>query len=96
MDRVQVCDFLLGVGVGATAALLLTPESGRQTRSRITGAATDGTTYLKQRGEKMRKTALDVMKHRKEDLERQITRQKEGLKEALKQGSHAYRQVVAA
>jgi gas vesicle protein len=95
MQRPQVCDFLIGVGVGAATALLLAPQTGRKTRSRITDAAADGTAFLKDRGETVGAAAFGVMKRRKEEIARHLVRNKEGLAEALKRGTQAYRRAIS-
>jgi gas vesicle protein len=95
MERAHVCDFLAGIGIGVVTALLLAPRTGRETRSKITGAAADGTAYLKRCGETVRDAAMDTMKQGKDEIARHVGRHKEGLTEAFRKGSEAYRRAVS-
>ena len=95
MEKAQLCNFFMGVGIGVAAALLFAPRDGKRTRSRITEAAADGTTYLRKRGETIRDATFDLAKKRKNEIGRQLTRQKEGLAEALKRCSEVYRRVAS-
>lgn len=92
MERAEIRDFLIGFSLGATTGLLLAPCTGKQVRSRITEAATDGPAYLKQRGGKLRDAVLGVVEQRK----REIARHKEGVAEAIRQGSRAYKRAVTS
>jgi gas vesicle protein len=91
VERADICKLLIGFSVGATTALLLAPYPGKNTRSKITDAAADGTAYVKGRGETVRDAVLDVLEHGKVD----IARHKQGLAEAIKRGSEAYKRVVS-
>jgi gas vesicle protein len=87
MERTEVGTFLMGVVAGAAVAVLLAPSSGTKTRSQITKAAGDGAAYFKD----VRDAVLDAVERSKD----QIARQKEGVAEAIKRGSEAYRRAVS-
>ncbi len=90
MERTDLFKLLVGFSVGAAAGLLLAPDSGKKMRSGITGAAAGGATYLKGCSETVRDAVLDILEESKDD----IVRHKEGLAEAIKRGTEAYRRVV--
>lgn len=56
-----------GVGVGAAMGLLYAPESGRQTRKRLSRAAEDGADYVTDRSREIRRQAEDAF-HRSKVL----------------------------
>jgi gas vesicle protein len=87
MERAQIGNFLIGVGMGAAMAMLFAPSSGNKTRARINKAASEGTTYVREHGETVRDTMLGVVD--------QIARHKEAVAEAIKRGSEAYRRTVS-
>ena len=49
--------FLIGSGIGAGAALLFAPQTGRRFRTRIRGKATRSMRALKESGQDMREQA---------------------------------------
>ncbi len=63
--------FLAGLGVGATAALLFAPQSGKQTRKMIGKAAVRSREYLEERGEAIRDHAGDL-RDRAVDLQEEL------------------------
>lgn len=87
MERTEVGTFLMGVVAGAAVAVLLAPSSGTKTRSQITKAAGDGAAYFKD----VRDAVLGAVERSKD----QIARQKEGVAEAIKRGSEAYKRAVS-
>ena len=91
MERTDLFKLLVGFSVGAAAGLLLAPDSGKKMRSEITDAAAGGATYLKGCSETVRDAVLDILEESKDD----IVRHKEGLAEAIKRGTEAYRRVVS-
>ena len=91
MERVRIDHFLIGFSMGAAAALVFGLSSGTKMRSQITKAAADGATYFKECGEIVRDAVLDVAGRSKD----QIARHKEGVAEAIKQGSQAYRRAIS-
>ena len=91
MERTEVGTFLMGVVAGAAVAVLLAPSSGTKTRSQITKAAGDGAAYFKD----VRDAVLGAVERSVERSKDQIARQKEGVAEAIKRGSEAYRRAVS-
>lgn len=86
MERTNIGDLLIGMSMGAATALLFAPCSGKRTRARITEAATNGAAYVKDRGE----TLSDAVS----GLIDEIAQHKEGVAEAIKRGTHAYKQAI--
>jgi gas vesicle protein len=91
MKRGDIGNFLIGVGMGATIAMLFAPSSGTKTRGQLRKAAADGATYVKRCGETTRESVLDVMERGKD----QIGRYKEGVAASIKRGSQAFGRVVS-
>lgn len=91
MERVRIDHFLIGFSVGAAAGLVFALSSGNKMRSQITKAAADGATYFKECGEIVRDAVIDVAQRSKD----QIGRHKEGVAEAIKRGSEAYRRAIS-
>ena len=87
MEKTHMCDFLIGLSMGATTALLFAPYSGKKTRARITEAANNGGAYVKHCSETVSDAVLRVIDD--------IARQKEGVTEAIKRGTHVYKQAVS-
>src|SRR2546421_10838434 len=82
--------FLLGMGVGVGAALLLAPKSGQETRELLKGKADEGKEYIKRRGSELRDSASDMIDRGKETL----GRQKDNVSEALDSAKQAYRETL--
>lgn len=87
MERTGIGTFLMGIAAGAAVAMLFTPSSGPKTRGKITKAAEDGAACLKD----MRHAVLGAVGRSKDE----IARQKEGVTEAIKRGSEAYKRAVS-
>jgi hypothetical protein len=64
--------------------LLLTPE---RERARITESASNGAAYVKGCGEKVSDAVLGIID--------EIAQHKEGFVEAIKRGTHAYKQAIS-
>jgi gas vesicle protein len=88
MERSGIGSFLIGAGIGAAMAMLFAPSSGRKARTQITKAATDGASYFKK---EVRDAVLTAVERSKDE----IARQKEGVTQAIKRGSEAYRRAVS-
>ena len=91
MERARICDFLIGFSMGATTGLLFAPHSGKKTRAQISEAATNGAAYVKDRGETLKGAVLGFIERRKDE----IALHKEGVAEAIRQGTQAYHQAVS-
>jgi gas vesicle protein len=53
--------FLVGLAMGAAAAVLLAPKSGKETRRYLSRRAEDGRDFLAARGKGLRRQAEDVV-----------------------------------
>jgi gas vesicle protein len=82
MDKItsKIAFFVAGVAVGAIAAALYTPKSGKETRRMIAEKAEEGMDYLESRGKELRHQAEGAVDRGKEF----VTKQKDRLAEALK------------
>ena len=90
MDKNGLSSFLLGLGVGVGIGLLLAPKSGAETRDYLKSKASEGTDYLKQRGDDLRQSASEWVDRGKDA----IGRQRETFSEAMEAGRQAYRETV--
>ena len=90
METDVLMGFLIGVGVGAAAALVLAPESGEQVRERIKTKADEGTEYLKQRGSELRTSTGDMIDAGK----KVIGPAKENINEAVEASKQSYEDTV--
>src|SRR5437868_2500133 len=82
--------FVLGLGVGVAAGMLLAPHSGEETRGFIKSKTDEGKEYLKQRAGDIRDSASELVDRSKEA----VGRQKDQLAQALEAGKQAYRETV--
>jgi gas vesicle protein len=78
--KTKVGYFLAGASLGAVAALLFAPKSGKETREYIADRAGEGKDYLAERGRVIRRQAGDFVDRGKT----YVSRQKDRLAEALK------------
>jgi len=83
----NVACFLLGLGVGAVAALVLAPHSGEETRRLIAGKAKEGKDYLEETGKKVRGRSEEYIA-KGSDL---LTQGRQRLEEAVEVGKQSYR-----
>ena len=90
MERADIGSLFFGCCIGAAAALLLAPQSGKRTRAQITKAAADGKDSVHGYGKTVQGSVVTVMEHSKD----YIARQRRGVTEAIKRGSEAYRRMA--
>jgi len=83
MERTTIYGFLIGMGMGAATALLFAPYSGRRARARIS----EGVAYAKDCGETASKAVVSAIDG--------IVKHKQGVAEAIKRGTHAYKQAIS-
>lgn len=91
MERTDISTFLIGVGMGAAMAMLFAPSSGSKARAQVTKAAAEGADYCADHFKDVRDAVLGAVERGKD----QIARQKEGVTQAIKRGSEAYRRAVS-
>jgi gas vesicle protein len=95
--------FLLGVGLGVAAGILIAPKSGAETREflktkagesgdYIKSRANESTDYVKRRTDEVRTAASDVMERGKQE----VNRRKDNLSSAVVAGKQAYRDAVSS
>lgn len=83
-------NFLLGLGLGVAAGLLLAPRSGQETRDLLMNKADEGKDYLKRQTDELRGSASDMV-DKGRDV---INRQRDSLNDAIEAGRQAYREKV--
>jgi gas vesicle protein len=77
--------FLLGLGIGVGAALLLAPKSGAKLRSEIADSASDVIDGVRRSGKNVQKRAQKLVELAKDRID-----------EAVDAGEQAYRQSIKA
>jgi gas vesicle protein len=83
--------FVAGIGLGAAVALLLAPQSGKQTRKLIVNKAEKGKDFVAAKGRDIRSKSDDLVEQGK-DL---ASKQKERLADAIQSGAQAARDTFA-
>jgi len=94
--------FLLGLGIGVAAGVLLAPKSGEETRQLLADKAGEGADYLRNRAQE----GSDLLKQRATDIKESaadiyekgrttVARQRDTLNAAVEAGKQAYRDAVA-
>ena len=78
--------FLLGLGLGAVAGLLLAPQSGEETRKLVAEKAEEGKDYVAGKSRQIRKHAQGFVVKGREF----VNKGKERLTEALEAGKQTY------
>jgi gas vesicle protein len=95
--------FLLGLGLGVAAGVLLAPKSGAETREYlkskaeesgdyIRSRADDGREYLKKRTEELKESATDVY----EKGRSAVKSRRDNLSAAVEAGKQAYKDAVSS
>lgn len=90
MKKADIRNILLGVGIGAFAALLLAPQAGKTTRDRIAKAAADGKGSLHGYGKSMQGAVTSIVERGKG----YVFRHRMGITEALTRASKIYRRAA--
>jgi len=80
----SVITFILGVTVGAAAALLLAPKAGKELRQDLAEGMNDGMDQLRSAGKELKQRAGKFASQAQENVE-----------DALEAGQKAYRQAKA-
>ena len=91
MEENKATYFLLGLGLGVAAGMLLAPKSGEETRNLIRSKADEGKEYLKRRTEEMAESASGVVDRGKSV----VNRQKDQISAAMEAGKQAYREATS-
>jgi gas vesicle protein len=77
--------FILGVGIGATVALLLAPKSGEELRGDIADGVSDGVKQFRETSKDLERRATNLLGSAKDRVQH-----------ALEAGGKAYRQAKQA
>jgi gas vesicle protein len=77
--------FILGVGAGAAAALLIAPKSGKELRGDIAEGVSDGVKQVRRTGKDLRKRAQKL-----------VVLAKDRVQHAIEAGNNAYSQAKKA
>jgi gas vesicle protein len=91
MEENKATYFLLGLGLGVAAGMLLAPKSGEETRNLIRSKAGEGKEYLRRRTEELAESATEVMDKGKAA----VTKQKDQIAAAMEAGKQAYREATS-
>lgn len=84
--------FLLGLGLGVAAGILLAPQSGEDTRRLIRGKTEEGVDYVKRRSTELQESATEAIERGKKTIQRR----KDTLTAAVEAGRQAYREATNA
>jgi gas vesicle protein len=91
MEENKATYFLLGLGLGVAAGMLLAPKSGEETRNLIRSKAGEGKEYLRRRTEELAESATEVVDKGKAA----VSRQKDQIAAAMEAGKQAYREATS-
>jgi gas vesicle protein len=80
-----ILTFVLGVGVGAVAALLLAPKAGEELRGDIAAGVSDGVNQVRGTGEDLKRSAQKI-----------VTLAQDQVQDAVEAGQEAYNQAKKA
>jgi gas vesicle protein len=78
--------FLVGLGVGTAATLMLAPQSGKDTQALIAGKLRGGLDQVASAGKKVRAQMKDVVNRRKENVVEAIDTGKEAFRTSVSGG----------
>lgn len=88
MDRDELANFMVGIGVGVVVGMLFAPQAGAETRGLLAERAGQGREYLRDR--RWNDAASELIQRGREV----VNRQRDHLREALDAGKQAYRDTV--
>jgi gas vesicle protein len=91
MEENKATYFLLGLGLGVAAGILLAPKSGEETRTLIRSKADEGKEYLRRRTGELAESASGVV----DKGRAAVTRQKDQIAAAMEAGKQAYREATS-
>jgi gas vesicle protein len=86
----EMACFVAGLAIGATAAVLLAPKSGSETRKYLQDKAEEGSEYLTKQVDELANTASEVV----ERGAKRIKHQRENVASAVAAARDAYREAV--
>jgi gas vesicle protein len=94
--------FVLGLGLGVAAGVLLAPKAGAETREFLAAKAGEGTDYLRSRADEskeyLRQRGSDIAHSASDIVEKgktAVNRRKDTLSAAVDAGKQAYREAVS-
>jgi len=95
-DSNRLSYFLLGLGIGAAAAMMFAPKSGAETREYLQNKSRETADTLRSAGEDLRDRTLESIERGKRGLQEQldnfsgaVSAGKQAYKEAIEETSHA-------
>lgn len=91
MNRDGFASFIIGLGAGVVAGLLLAPRSGEESRQLLKEKAGEGGEFLKKQSAGLRTNANDLLDKGRQALDRQ----RDQVAEAMAAGRQAYREKVS-
>ena len=82
-----ILGFLVGIGIGAAAVLLLAPQAGNELRDNITDAIGDSVDQLRDRTKDFTKRSQKVVETAKEQVQDVVDQGTDAFKQAKKVGA---------
>jgi gas vesicle protein len=82
----KVTFFLVGLGIGSLAGILLAPKSGEETREYLSQKAKDGSEYAQKKAQELKERVEDLV----ERGNQVVTRKQEQIATAIDAGRKAY------
>jgi gas vesicle protein len=79
--------FVVGIGIGAAAALLLAPKAGDELRDDISGAVGDRVDQLRDQGKDLRQRSKKFVETAKEQIQDTLDQGADAFKQAKKAGA---------
>lgn len=87
--------FLIGVGVGAAAGLLLAPQSGKKSHEWIAEQAKSGVENLRTAGQRVKEAVQSVSAHGRTQVAAAVEAGKEAYNQVVSHGKEAYRDTAS-